>query len=166
MTGTPLLRGVRGTYAPETKGRLMRNPFCRLFQNGCNCAKDRLQSKQLKQLLPEGKRFFLNNIAYHCVLSFNGGSFDDKLYRGNIGVFIGNKGHCFGAAARDRGCHGVDLLAHFCTEAMAGLLIDEFTDKEGHDPEKAVKYLSVILKSSLPEVLRHAAADGAIAPGI
>ena len=49
---------------------------------------------------------------------------------------------------------------------MAGLLIDEFTDKEGHDPEKTVKYLSVILKSSLPEVLRHAAADGAIAPGI
>ena len=59
-----------------------------------------------------------------------------------------------------------DFLAHFCTEAMAGLLIDEFTDKEGHDPEKAVKYLSVILKSSLPEVLRHAAEGGAITPGI
>ena len=45
------------------------------------------------------------------------------------------------------------FLAHFYTEAIAGLLIDEFTDKEGHEPEKAVEYLSMILKSSLPNVL-------------
>ena len=45
------------------------------------------------------------------------------------------------------------FLAHFYTEAVSGLLIDEFKDKEGHDPEKAVEYLSVILNNSLPGVL-------------
>ena len=45
------------------------------------------------------------------------------------------------------------FLAHFYTEAVSGLLIDEFKDKEGHDPEKAVEFLSVILNNSLPGVL-------------
>ena len=49
-----------------------------------------------------------------------------------------------------------EFLAHFYTEALAGLLIDEFTDREGHDPEKAVEYLSLILNTSLPEVLKSA----------
>jgi len=48
------------------------------------------------------------------------------------------------------------FLVHFYSEAIAGLLIGEFTDKEGHDPEQAVEYLSLILKSSLPEVLKNA----------
>lgn len=49
------------------------------------------------------------------------------------------------------------FLTHFYTEAAAGLLIDEFTDKEGHEPEQAVEYLSLVLKSSLPDVLLNAA---------
>lgn len=51
-----------------------------------------------------------------------------------------------------------EFLAHFYTEAIAGLLIDEFTNKEGHDPEKAVEYLSLILNDSLPSVLSGAQA--------
>lgn len=51
------------------------------------------------------------------------------------------------------------FLAHFYTEAIAGMLIDEFTDKNGHNPDKAVEYLSVILKNSLPSVLKSAAAE-------
>lgn len=51
------------------------------------------------------------------------------------------------------------FLAHFYTEAIAGMLIDEFTDKNGHNPDKAVEYLSVILKNSLPSVLKSAATE-------
>ena len=36
------------------------------------------------------------------------------------------------------------------------MLIDEFTNKDGHDPEQAVEYISHILKSSLPGVLTSA----------
>ncbi len=46
-----------------------------------------------------------------------------------------------------------EFLTHFYTEAIAGLLIDEFTNREGHDTEKAVEYISLILKTSLPSVL-------------
>ena len=49
------------------------------------------------------------------------------------------------------------FLAHFYTEAIAGLLIDELTGKEQHDPEKAVEYLSVVLKAALPATLKSAA---------
>jgi len=48
------------------------------------------------------------------------------------------------------------FLVNFYTEAIAGLLIGEFADKEGHDPEQAVEYLSLILKNSLPELLKSA----------
>ena len=48
------------------------------------------------------------------------------------------------------------FLAHFYTESVAGLLIDEFTDKEGHDPEKAADYFALVLKNSLPSVLTSA----------
>ena len=46
-----------------------------------------------------------------------------------------------------------EFLAHFYTEAIAGLLIDEFTDKKGHDIKKATKYISHVLSSSLANVL-------------
>ncbi len=49
-----------------------------------------------------------------------------------------------------------EFLAHFYTEAIAGLLVDEFTDKEGHDPEKAANYFALVLKNSLPSVLESA----------
>ena len=48
------------------------------------------------------------------------------------------------------------VLMTNCTEAIAGMLIDEFTNKDGHDPEQAVEYISHILKSSLPGVLTSA----------
>ncbi len=50
-----------------------------------------------------------------------------------------------------------EFLAHLYTEALAGMLIDEFTNKDGHDPEKVVKYLSLVLKSSLPAIFSTAA---------
>lgn len=46
-----------------------------------------------------------------------------------------------------------EFLAHFYTEAAAGLLIDEFTDKEGHDPKIAADYFALVLENSLPCVL-------------
>ena len=50
-----------------------------------------------------------------------------------------------------------EFLAHFYTEAIAGMLIDEFNNKEGHDPEKVVEYFTRVLKNSLPSVLENAA---------
>ena len=52
-----------------------------------------------------------------------------------------------------------EFLAHLYTEALAGMLIDEFTNKDNHDPEKVVKYLSLVLKNSLPGVLASAAIE-------
>lgn len=46
-----------------------------------------------------------------------------------------------------------EFLAHFYTEAIAELLIDKFTDKEGHDPKKAADYFALVLENSLPSVL-------------
>ena len=46
-----------------------------------------------------------------------------------------------------------EFLAHFYTEAAAGLLIDEFTEKEGHDPKIAADYFALVLENSLPSVL-------------
>ena len=48
------------------------------------------------------------------------------------------------------------FLTHLYTEAIAGLLIDEITSKERHDPEKTVEYFSLLLKSSLPSALASA----------
>ena len=50
-----------------------------------------------------------------------------------------------------------EFLSHFYTEAIAGLLIGEFTNKEEHDPEQVVEYLSRVLKNSLPSLLASAA---------
>ena len=47
-----------------------------------------------------------------------------------------------------------EFLAHFYTEGVAGLLIDEFKDKDEHNPDIAVQYLSLIMNTSLPEVLK------------
>lgn len=46
-----------------------------------------------------------------------------------------------------------EFVAHFYTEAIAGILIDCFMDNEEHDPSKAVEYLSRMLKNSLPSAL-------------
>ncbi|MDO4842125.1 MAG: TetR family transcriptional regulator [Phoenicibacter congonensis] len=52
------------------------------------------------------------------------------------------------------------FLTHFYTEAIAGLLITEITDEEAHNPEKAAGYFELILKSSLPSVLKSAQLAG------
>ncbi len=49
-----------------------------------------------------------------------------------------------------------DFLSCFYTEAIAGLLISEFFGKQDCDTELAVKYISLILNSSLPSVLTSA----------
>lgn len=50
------------------------------------------------------------------------------------------------------------FLAHFYTGAIANLMVDEITDKKGHEPEKAVKYLSLVL-STLPDILERSVED-------
>ena len=49
------------------------------------------------------------------------------------------------------------FLAHLYAEAISGLLVSEFTGKENHDPEKAVEYFSLIIKSSIAGALKDAA---------
>jgi probable dihydroxyacetone kinase regulator len=49
-----------------------------------------------------------------------------------------------------------EFLAHFYTEGISGLLVDEFTKKEEHDPEKAADYFATILENTLPGALRSA----------
>ena len=53
------------------------------------------------------------------------------------------------------------FLTHFYVEAVAGLLIEEFTGKENHDPKKAVEYVSLVVQNSLPQILTAAAGGGA-----
>ncbi len=43
-------------------------------------------------------------------------------------------------------------------EGVAGLLIEEFTGKDMHDPQKAADYFALILESSVPGILKSAAA--------
>ncbi len=46
-----------------------------------------------------------------------------------------------------------EFLTHFYTEAIAGLLIDEFSNKQTHNPKKAANYLALVLDKSLPSLL-------------
>lgn len=84
----------------------------------------------------------------------------DEMKRFFYADFIGIVKSAIDNAEQQLGLHTdatfKEFLTHFYTEAIAGLLIDEFTDKEGHEPEKAVEYLALILKSSLPDVLMSA----------
>lgn len=54
------------------------------------------------------------------------------------------------------------FLAHFYVEAVAGLLIGEFTGKENHDPEKVVEYVTLVVQNSLPQILTAAAQPPAL----
>ncbi len=49
-----------------------------------------------------------------------------------------------------------EFLTHFYTEAIAGLLIDEFSNKQTHDPKQAAEYLAFVLENSLPSLLKSA----------
>lgn len=85
----------------------------------------------------------------------------DEMKRFFYADFIGITGNIIRDTEQQCGVHAEpqfkEFLAHFYTEAIAGMLIDEFTDKEGHDPETVVDYLSRVLKNSLPGILSGAA---------
>ena len=49
----------------------------------------------------------------------------------------------------------MEFLIHFFTESIAGLLIDEFKEQQCHNPEKALEYLSTVLKYSVPEAIKN-----------
>lgn len=81
----------------------------------------------------------------------------DEMKRFFYADFIGITREVVQNAEQRLGVHAEkqfkEFLAHFYTEAIAGLLIDEFTDKEGHNPEKAADYLALVLEHALPSVL-------------
>lgn len=84
----------------------------------------------------------------------------DEMKRFFYADFVGITKDIIQNAEQKMGIHAEEqfkeFLTHFYTEAIAGLLIDEFTNQEGHDPEKAVEYISLVLKNSLPSVLAGA----------
>lgn len=47
-----------------------------------------------------------------------------------------------------------DFVCDLYTEALAGLLINLFSDRKEHDREKTISYVSLVFRSSLPEVLK------------
>lgn len=49
-----------------------------------------------------------------------------------------------------------EFASNFFTEAIAGMLINEFKGKDNHDPDKTAKYLSLIFKNSLPGIMQSA----------
>ena len=84
----------------------------------------------------------------------------DKMKQFFYADFIGIVKSVINSTEQQLGLHiAADFkvfITHFFTEAIAGMLIDEFTNKDGHDPDKAVEYLSLVLKNSLPGVLQNA----------
>ena len=70
--------------------------------------------------------------------------------------FIGIVKSVIDSTEQQLGLHTEAEFTHFFTEAIAGMLIDEFTDKDGHDPDKVAGYLSLVLNNSLPSILRNA----------
>lgn len=49
----------------------------------------------------------------------------------------------------------LNFITHFYTEAIIGLLIDEFKTNTQHDVNKIIKNMSVIINYSLPNILLH-----------
>lgn len=85
----------------------------------------------------------------------------DEMKRFFYSDFIGITGDMITASEESLGIRTEEnykkFLAHFYTEAVAGLLIDEFLGKEEHDPETVVEHLSRVLTVSLPALLTSAA---------
>ena len=81
----------------------------------------------------------------------------DEMKRFFYADFIGITRKVVNDAEQRLGVHTEEqfkeFLAHFYTEAAAGLLIDEFTDKEGHDPKIAADYFALVLENTLPSDL-------------
>lgn len=84
----------------------------------------------------------------------------DEMKRFFYSDFIGITQSIICDTERQMGIHAEEqfkeFLSHFYAEAIAGLLIEEFTNKEEHDPERVVEYLSRVLKNSLPSLLQSA----------
>lgn len=49
-----------------------------------------------------------------------------------------------------------EFLSNFFTEAIAGVLINEFKDNDNHEPDQIAEYLALIFKNSLPDILQNA----------
>lgn len=47
------------------------------------------------------------------------------------------------------------FLCNLYTESLAGILIEWFKNPQNHDKEQIVEYLSIIFRSSLPEILKN-----------
>ena len=47
------------------------------------------------------------------------------------------------------------FLCNLYTESLAGILIEWFKSPQNHDEEQIVEYLSIIFRSSLPEILKN-----------
>lgn len=91
-----------------------------------NCAFDTMGREEMK-------RFFYNDfidIMYSII---------DSL-ESNLGIRV----------AKDY----KDFVCDLYTEALAGLLINWFRDRKEHDQKKAINYVSLVFRSSLPEVLK------------
>ena len=91
-----------------------------------NCAFDTMGREELK-------RFFYNDfidIIYSLV---------DSL-ESNMGITV----------TKDY----KDFVCDLYTETLAGLLINWFRDRKEHDREKTINYILLVLRSSLPEVLK------------
>ena len=84
----------------------------------------------------------------------------DEMKRFFYADFIGITKKLIQDAEQRLGIHAdiqlKEFLAHFYTEAIAGLLIDEIIEKDGHDPEKAADYFALVVENSLPSVLESA----------
>ena len=52
------------------------------------------------------------------------------------------------------------FLCELTTEALAGMLINLFKNKQGYDKERMIHYLSLTLQSSLPIILANASQNG------
>ena len=48
------------------------------------------------------------------------------------------------------------FVCNLCTEALAGILIEWFKNPQNQHKEQIVEYLSIIFRSSLPEILKNA----------
>lgn len=92
-----------------------------------NCAYDSMGREQMK-------RFFLTD------LTGVSGSIIDSVSR-EIGVEVDPDFK--------------DFLTTFYTEALAGMLINYFQDREQHSRQELIDYLLLILKNSIPNVLRE-----------
>lgn len=85
----------------------------------------------------------------------------DELKRFFYADFIDIMNKLIGDAQRECGVSVNDdfksFLSNLYTEALAGVLIDWFRSAQKREREKTLRYLSLILRASLPAVLKNVA---------